>query len=81
MCGGVRNPVEAAEAISVEGHDGSVSSRIEDVDCAVMFCDSDWEGATGRLLIDENWQTIEEMKAGDSAAARVDSEQQVAIFA
>ena len=72
---------EVTEPIGAEGYDGSISARIEDVDCAVVFCDRDGEGAASGLLIDEDGQTAEEMEAGDGAAACVDSEQQVVITA
>ena len=69
------------DAIGAEGHDGSVSACIEDVDRAVVFCNRDWEGAACGFLIDEDGQTAEEMEAGDCAAACVDSEQQVVVTA
>jgi hypothetical protein len=73
--------LKATEAVCAEGYDSSVSTRVEDIDSAVMFRDGDREGSACRLLIDEDGQTSEKMEAGDGAAARVNREEQVMVLA
>lgn len=73
--------MKTAEDVSMEARQCTVSARVENVDDVVMFGDGNREGAASGRLVNEDGETIQQMKAGNSSASCIDGEQERAILA